>query len=104
MWAGGHLWAEAEPSPELPARFLGRRSDAKAGEVLVGAQERGQDVVSDYLARRRRAAGEEAHDLGIAVEVDQVVHVGLAEPAHHQALGCQEDLHSSLLLLESLQI
>jgi len=51
----------------------------------------------DGIAGRRFASGEESHDGGIAVEVEQVVHVGLGEAAENQAPGFEEDLHRSSL-------
>jgi hypothetical protein len=51
--------------------------------------------VLDHVARRRFAAGEEAHDLGIAIKVEQVIRLG--EPAQRQAPGRQEDVHPSVL-------
>ena len=52
--------------------------------------------VLDHVARRGRAAGEVAHDLGIAVEFDQVVEIGLSQAAQYQPLGLQQDLHRFL--------
>jgi hypothetical protein len=44
-------------------------------------EEPGQGLVADHVAGRRFAAVEETHDLWVAVEVVQVVHVGLGELA-----------------------
>ena len=92
----------AEPSQEVPTSLLDCRKDAKAGERLVEAQERWQDVVLDHLAGGGSAAGEEAHDLWIAVEIDQVVHVGRREPAQHHTLGFQENCIVHCLSMEKI--
>jgi hypothetical protein len=66
-------------------------------EFIVVVEEPQQDLVSSHVARCRFAAGEEAHDVGIAVKVEQVVHIGLGQPTQHQSFGFQEDLHRSTL-------
>src|SRR5439155_3936368 len=93
LGAGPVRWPEAEPPQEVPGGLLYGRPEAIPGGALVVAEEAGQDVALDHVAGGGRAAGEVAHDLGVAVEVDQVVRVGRGEPAQDQALGFQEDLH-----------
>ena len=57
------------------------------------AKERGQQLVLDLDAAYWYPAGDEAHDVGVGVEADQVVHVGECEPAQHQSWRFEEDLH-----------
>jgi MFS family permease len=57
----------------------------------------GDDVVPDLLARRRLPAGEIPHDLRVAVEVDQVVHIRFGEPPQGQALGIQDTVHVPII-------
>ena len=54
-------------------------------ETLVVVEESGQRLVSDHFAGGRFAADEETHDLGIAVEVKQVVRIGLGEPTQQSS-------------------
>src|SRR5450755_4615029 len=83
-----------EPAKELSGGLLDGGPEAKPGETLVIAEERGKDIIQDFTARGEPAAGNKVHDVGIAVEFDEVVHIGHGEPAQRQALGFQEDLHS----------
>jgi hypothetical protein len=87
------LRPEVEPAEERALAVLGD-PEAEARELLVVAQESGQVVVHDLGARRRHAAGDEPHDVRVAVERDQVVHIGLGEPAQHQPVGLQEGGHT----------
>ena len=89
---------EVEPAQEPAARLLDRGPEAVAGEASVVVEERRQDVALDLLARRRPAAGDEVHDVGIAVELDEDVHVVLGELPQHQALGLEKDLHPGIVL------
>lgn len=52
----------------------------------------------DLLAGRRLAAVDETHDLGVAVEREQAVYVGLREGAQQQPFGHQGDAYFSLHL------
>ena len=83
-----------EPPEEVAGRLLDDWPEAVAGEALVVAQERGQDIVLDLCARRAAAAGDVVHHLRIAVELDQVVDVVSGEPTQDQALCLQEYVHS----------
>ena len=56
----------------------------------------GEDLVPDLLAGRWPAAGEVAHDLRVAVQVEQVVYVVLGELANDQPWCFQDDAHLSL--------
>jgi hypothetical protein len=81
------LRSELEPPKELPGGLLDGRPEAKPLEAFVVVEEAGQRLVSDHLAGGRFAAGEETHDFGIAVEVKQVVRIGLGEPTQQQSSG-----------------
>jgi hypothetical protein len=83
-----------EPPEEVAGRLLDDRPEAVAGEALVIGQERGQDIVFDLCARRAATAGDVAHHIRIAVEVDQIVDVVSGEPTQDQALCLQEYVHS----------
>ena len=53
----------------------------------------GKDLSFDLVAGRRYPAGDEAHDVGIGVQADQVAHVGHREPAQHQPRRFCKDVH-----------
>jgi hypothetical protein len=80
-----HVRPELEPPKELPSGLLDGRPEAKPLEAFVVVEEPGQRLVSDHFAGGRFAAGEGTHDLGIAVEVKQVVRIGLGEPTQQQS-------------------
>lgn len=46
---------------------------------MVGAKDPGQDVALDHITGCGRATGEIAHDLRIAVKIDQTVYISLRE-------------------------
>src|SRR5215216_1837173 len=87
-----------EPADEARRRLLLRGPEAVPGEPLVVPEEHGQDVVLDLLSRRRPAAVDDAHHVGIAVELDEVVDVVLGEPPQHQALGLDEHVHRRIVV------
>lgn len=69
---------------------------APGPEARVGAEELGQGLCLDRLAARGPAAVDEAHDVGVAVQCEQVVGIGLGERAQHEAVGLQEDAHATI--------
>src|SRR5262249_53169063 len=88
---------QTEPTNERSTGLLNRRPDAKAVIALVVAQEARQDLQLHQLAWRRDTTVEVAHHLGIAIQLDQVLHISLGEPAQDQSLRLQEYLHRSVL-------
>src|SRR6185312_5949988 len=73
-----------EPAQELPGCLLDGRPEPVALVPLVIAQEGGQELILDLLAGGRYPAGGKAHDIGIGVQVHQVVRISQAEPPQHQ--------------------
>src|SRR5206468_13017 len=59
--------------------------------------EGGQELLLDLLAGRGYPAGDVAHDIGIGVQVHQVVHISQAEPPQHQPVRLEENLHRPVL-------
>src|SRR5712691_6059227 len=88
---------QPEPAEELPGGPLDCRPEPPAVELLVEAQEAGQDLAADYLEGGGHDLGQVAHDLWVAVEGEQVVDVALGELAEHQPVSFQEDLHRPIL-------
>ena len=72
---------EAEPTQEIPGGFLHSHPKAASGQLLVVTAEEGQYVILDNVAPGGSATIEKAHHLRIAVQLGQVLHVGLSEPA-----------------------
>jgi len=85
-----------EPAEELPGGGGLGRPGAEPVVPLVDAQVERDDLVADLLARRWPAAGEVAHDLWVAVQVEQVVRVVLGELAQGQPRCFQDDVPVSL--------
>src|SRR4051794_25071944 len=65
-------WAEMEPTQEVSGLLLDCRPEAKSFVALVIAQECGQEIVLDFVARRCPATGDELHHLRVAIERDEV--------------------------------
>src|SRR5512146_2110186 len=60
---------------------------------LVIAQERGQELLLDLIARRGPPARDETHDTGIGIQLHQVVRIAHCEPAKDQSLRLKENQH-----------
>src|ERR1035438_10221057 len=88
---------EMEPSQEFSAGLLDDRPEPVALIPSVIAEECGQIFIFDLLAGRGYPAGHEAHDIGIGIRAHQVVRISHAEPAKHQSLRLQENLHRPTL-------
>lgn len=88
---------EMEPPQEFPGGLLDDRPETEALIPPVIAKECGQIYIFDLLAGRGRPAGDEAHDIGISIQAHQVVRISNAEPAKHQSLRLQENLHRPAL-------
>src|SRR4030081_3814491 len=86
-----------EPAQELTGRSLHCGPETEPFEPLVVAKEHRDDPGPDLVAGSRPAAIEEAHDLRIAVQLDQVVFVGLGETAQREAIGVEENPHPETL-------
>lgn len=63
------------------ARPLRRKAIAPCGPA---------QAISQLHTRRRPATVDEVHDVGVAVQLHQVVHIGLGEPAQQQPVGLSE--------------
>jgi hypothetical protein len=77
---------QPEPADELAGGPRLRGPVPESGEAQVAAREIGQHLGTD-LCQRPGGAGQEAHDLRIPVQAEQVRRVGGGEPAQRQALG-----------------
>src|SRR6266540_5267944 len=95
--AGALGWPEVEPAQKLPGGLLDGRPKAIAREALVVVEKGRQEVVLDLLARGRSSSVDEVHDVWVAVEIYQIIHIGLGEPAQQQPTGLQEDPHRPIL-------
>ena len=84
---------EMKPAKEFPGRLLHGRPEPEALVPLVIAKKGGQDLVLDLVAGRRHPASDKTHDIGIGIQAHQVVRIGHGEPAEHQSLRLQENLH-----------
>src|SRR3984957_379530 len=85
--------AEVEPAKKLAGGGGLGRPGAESVESVIDAQMKGDGVIPDLFARGRPAAGEVAHDLGVTVEVEEVVHVVLGELAQDQPRCFQGDMY-----------
>ena len=86
-----------EPAEELARAGVVGCPGAEAGVLVIGGQVEGDDLVTDLFPAGRLAAGDVAHDLGIAVEAHQVVLVRDGEPAECEASGLQVDMHLTMV-------
>src|SRR5580693_6646009 len=86
-----------EPSQEFPGCLLDGRPDSVALVPLVITEECRQDLILDLLAGRGYPAGDKAHDIGIGIQVHQVVRIGNSELPQHQSVRLKENLHRPLL-------
>src|SRR5690606_38772367 len=93
--------AQAQPADEFAGGLLVSRPGAVAVEQLVVLQEPRQDYLLDLDTRRGSAPADVPHDLRIAVQLDQQVHVIAGEPAEHEPLGLEYDVHHSSNVLTS---
>ena len=84
---------EVEPAEELPGSPGLGRPEAPAVVALVKAEEERDDPHPHLVARSWLAAGEEPHDVGVAVEVVQVVGVVSGEGAQDKTGGLEENGH-----------
>jgi hypothetical protein len=90
-----------EPAQEVPGGLRFGGPEAKPVEPFVKAEEVRDYPVTDLVTRGRLAAVEKPHDVGVAVEVIEVVHVVLGEAAQYQAVGLQEIRH--LVIIQGLR-
>src|ERR1017187_5635449 len=93
-----------EPAQELTGRALHRRPEAEPLESLVVTEEYGDDPGPHLVTGGRLAAIEEAHDLGIAVQLKQVVLVRRSETTQHQTIGLEENPHPGTLPWPAAQV
>src|SRR5271166_1884997 len=82
-----------EPPQEFPGCLLDGRPESVALVPLVITEECGQDLILDLLAGRGYSARDKAHDVGIGVQVHQVVRIGRSELPQHQSVRLKENLH-----------
>ena len=69
-----------EPAKELARADVVGGPGAKPRMLAVGGQMERDDRVADLFTAGRLAAGDVAHDLGVAVEADEIVLVRGGEP------------------------
>lgn len=78
---------QREPTQELAGLPVVRRPPTQPGIPVVLGQQPRQLLIAHGGRRGRDATGEEAHHLGVAVQLDQRVHVGHGQPPQPQPLG-----------------
>ena len=88
--------AEVEPAQEFPGGGGLGRPGPEPVEPVVDGEMGGDDPVPDFLAGCRPAAGEVAHHLRVAVEIEQIAYVVCCEPAQGQSL-CFQDAHVPII-------
>jgi hypothetical protein len=84
---------EMEPSQELPCCLFYGRPESVALVPLVIAEECGQDLIVDLLAGRGYSTRDKAHDIGIGIQVHQVIRIGHGELPQYQPIRLKENLH-----------
>jgi hypothetical protein len=70
-----------EPAKELAGGLLDGRPETIVGEPLVVGEKGRQHLISDLLAWRWPPAGDVAHHVGIAVQLDETIQVSGSELA-----------------------
>src|SRR5271169_4464274 len=86
-----------EPAQEFPGCLLDGRPEPEALIPLVITEEGRQELILDLLAGRGYPAGDKAHDIGIGIQVHQVIRIGDSELPQHQSVRLKENLHRPVL-------